>query len=292
MSDDTSKIGEVSGRLINGGKNARANGFRLSDIAKLIAHRHGGPCRDPVWSRTYFLAALPHVISSRARWREAVRAWVEQWTPTLLIADFDWAEGQIERCLDTKRPHPRTDKLAKLLAVRVDEVGAAKLVSIPAASRTKQVRQAEAKAKRAERDRKRWAASHPNHTPHAQSKARTKPWEACGMKRSAWYAAGQPRPESTVEQVSVCAVPVLSEAVSEQAVNDVLDGNSPHITGGGPGRKFTLHPFLPETRESTSQQSNPTVNASGSDECQLRMIVQGVKDAASVGHNAGNVASR
>ncbi|TXN27402.1 hypothetical protein [Methylobacterium sp. WL19] len=117
--------------------------------------------------------------------------WAQRWTPELVRekgrAWFDEQEAKILVALDCRKrpPLPSADEVADALNITAGEVETYQMKTIGAVDRRKGVRVAEAKVKHAERQRDDRAAS--GATPRAESMAKTKPWEAHGMKRATYY---------------------------------------------------------------------------------------------------------
>ncbi|MER2193331.1 hypothetical protein ABS771_08460 [Methylobacterium brachiatum] len=149
----------------------KVNNFRLHDIVALIDGRHVGWCDDPEWLRRYFYAALPHLIVSRVRWLDAVRDWVGDHLPLLIVQKgLSWVEDEARACHAKPFKCPTTDALSKLLMVQPDEWAEYEMCTIPAASRPRKVRDAEARNRRNEA-KKAKRAELESYTPRERSKA-------------------------------------------------------------------------------------------------------------------------
>lgn len=167
----------------------KVNNFRLHDIAALINGRHSGWCDDPEWLVRYFYAALPQLVVSKARWLDAVRGWISLNLPLLEpLRGMEWIENEARACHAKAHKCPRTDKLARLLAVQENEWFDFGLCTIPAASRPEPVRDAADRKRRrqTEQDRR---AKDPTHTPRSESKAakaRANGTTAAALRAKAW----------------------------------------------------------------------------------------------------------
>lgn len=184
-------------RRIIGTPDQKSNGFRLSDIRKVIHGRNnGGPCEDRKWSKIYFRAALPHIIADHGRivaakgsYVDAVSAWIDEFVPYLLWYEkAGWLEEQVGACL-AKPPRercPRIDRTSRIMRIKDDEPVAFDLCSLPAMSRPKKVRKVQRAAEavaRSQRNR----AKKPGYKPRSESLEQTQPWKAEGISRTEWY---------------------------------------------------------------------------------------------------------
>jgi hypothetical protein len=255
-------------RRINGPAGQRSNFFRLSDIAKVIRGRHGGPCDDLRRMKLYFRAALPHVLASKERiiaaggnWLAAVHAWVAEWVPTLpTIMGPGWIERQARACYAKPRRCPRIDRTSNLMEIEDHEPVAFSLRSLPAVSRPKKVREAERAVKSAARSRKHRAKVE-GYKPRSESLAQTKPWAAEGISRSEWYARRKREQEAIL--------PAVLDGF-ERTDNDAPDGFERNMIGGPSGRFRTQHLDIPGTpsaallEETRNEADGPVPGGAGS----------------------------
>lgn len=165
--------------------------IRLSELTRLFQCRHRGNLPADDYGKTSARIAVHHI----ARLRDAARRmdrWLEFWTPWLDLASR-------ERLINEATEHPmrwKADKIAWKLRVTPAERKSLNLKTIGAQGETAAQRKASARARRIARERKRRAGGGATtRTAYlAASISQAKPWIACKMSRTAWYAAGKPNP--------------------------------------------------------------------------------------------------
>lgn len=165
-------------------------GLRLDAIRKLIQGRHGRPV-DTDDGELYLLAALPHLVAlAEARGRSVdARFWCEELAPRVAAErDPTWF-AQLEREFTICRRQLTADGIADLLRVTAEEVKRYKLRTFGAIDRRKAQRKAERKAANRAYQKQKRAIN--GAIPREQSRAKTKPWAACGMSRAKWYRSGR-----------------------------------------------------------------------------------------------------
>ncbi|WP_163006018.1 hypothetical protein [Methylobacterium brachiatum] len=201
----------------------KVNNFRLHDIVALIDGRHVGWCDDPEWLRRYFYTALPHLIVSRVRWLDAVRNWVGDHLPLLIVQKgLEWVEDEARACHAKPFKCPTTDALSKLLMVQPGEWVEHGMCTIPAASRPRKVRDADDRERRrkAEFDRR---AEDPNHTPRGESKeahAKAQGTTASALRAKAWREARKAEEASKLSQVAPAADQTERVSCPSQSLSD------------------------------------------------------------------------
>ena len=168
--------------------------IRVSQINRLIEHRHGPQLPDTDDAETYIRVALDHLAKLRDP-SPRVRDWLTHYAPWLALQSR-------ERLISDAIEHPLrygADKLGWKLRVTKAERTALNLTTIGAIDQTKAERRADARQAKRIRDRARRQAAlrdqgaTPRHQYEAQSAAHTKPWIAAGMSRATWYRARKPR---------------------------------------------------------------------------------------------------
>jgi hypothetical protein len=187
-------------------------GLRLDAIRKLIQARHGGPV-DTDDGEPYLLAALPHLVAlAEARGRSVdAQFWCEELAPRVAAErDSTWF-GQLECEFTICRRRLTADGIADLLRVTTEEVRRYKLQTFGAIDRRKAQRKAERKAANRAYQKQKRAIN--GAIPREQSRARTKPWAACGISRAKWYRSGR-------------------ETISSAAVNTQLTGRPDSASEG------------------------------------------------------------
>lgn len=251
------------------------NTQRLAEVEILIAYRakmtaeHGQVFETT--AEDYLAAILPELLLEgnlprRPAHRANAITWATEMLPELLdrrgLEWFDGLEGVFERA--GRRPKAlRADAVAKLLNVTWDERKACRLKTIGAVDMNQRQRRAERRKVHAERERAR--REREGATPRGKSLARTKPWEAEGIKRSAWYArkqAGRTISCATSDQVdrtNSCASDEASRTISCAVIckhrqstdssTSASDGyslrRSDEHVGRPPGEGNALQPFGP-----------------------------------------------
>lgn len=128
-----------------------------------------------------------------AKLRDAPRRvsrFLDRWAPWLTLAEH-------ERLLSDAIDHPlryRADKLAWKLRVTAVERDSLGIRTIGAYDQSAEERAAAAKERRRLRaqERRRAKGAKPRAEYEANSTSRSKPWDAAGMSRAAWYRANKP----------------------------------------------------------------------------------------------------
>ena len=160
---------------------------RVEELQRLAHDRHGDTLPDNDEGRDFVFAIAAHLIEPKR-----IRRWLDEAAPWFDEDDADELVVRITR----KRYRFRAAKLGQLLAVTWAEQTHLELDTITAIDTPPQVIAA-ARAQRRARQRERGRAwqerqrrkqgRKPRTQYEAESKSRTKPWEAEGMSRATWY---------------------------------------------------------------------------------------------------------
>jgi hypothetical protein len=175
-----------------GGGGAHGNRFVVSDFGKLLRWRRGLGLLDDAMR----LAVLDIVIPRHAQSKttvpldKALAQWVTANMPEIVETyGAEWVEARrVEMMSREHDSFPTMDEIAGVLRITQDEVDGACLCSLVAFGNSKADREQNTRSQ----DRARSSAYRIKNgaTPHSQSKARTKPWEAAGMSERTYYRKG------------------------------------------------------------------------------------------------------
>ena len=172
--------------------------LRLGDIRRIIVGTFGGPC-DSDDSELFFDQALPHLVARHVAYGKLEEAIPEMlsdwaWKHTRRVAtehSREWFREQADRILtlfdnDDGFPSiPDGDDVSRALGVRQTWVEEFRLQTLAAVERPRRVREAETRARKADRERQRRLEN--GATPHAESREALAPWKVHGISRSTCY---------------------------------------------------------------------------------------------------------
>lgn len=162
--------------------------LRLSELGRIIEHRYGaGGVDTDGEGENYFAVALSCLIAVG----EDPMSWAARFTPKWFLGEGgeESISGLIEAF--TKRPQGiSADDAGWRLRLSYADRTILGIRTIGAFDKNKRARTLESKKRRAARARARRAAN--GALPRTECAARRKPWLACGLSRTRWYALGKP----------------------------------------------------------------------------------------------------
>jgi hypothetical protein len=163
--------------------------LRIAELERIFRHRYDGRFPDTPDGRLALAVMAAHYAqrsdaASVAGWIRSRTRWAG-----LDVADAIAAEARVNPCDWT------ADALGWTIKLTAQERAELKIRTIGAIGSTSKMRA----AARAEKERarktkeRRDAGAIPRAEYEAKSLVKTRPWEAMGLSRSAWYRAGKPR---------------------------------------------------------------------------------------------------
>ncbi|MGU3577075.1 hypothetical protein ACLBWZ_16290 [Brucellaceae bacterium C25G] len=174
--------------------------LRLREIEKLIRHRHGAMIPDPedTDDRCICLDYIRAAALSNAP--EDIKSWSKKWAPWATAVEVE--SFVIEA--NNRRKMMKSDGVARLLKVTLEERNLIKLNTIGACDVPRHERKKLAKEHKREKDRERQAKLREargckDRKSHAATTISTqKPWEAEGVSRATWYRKRRETEQSRV----------------------------------------------------------------------------------------------
>jgi hypothetical protein len=171
---------------------------RLRELERVFQSRYGRHLPDDDAGRDDLAIAAHHVAHLGGDVADHIVAWARMWAPWMAPEEA----GELAERVMAKPIRWKADTLAWRLGLTdrertelgVTTIGA---IDVNQAARAERRKEKKREANRARYARNRQKAGKPAITRtayEATSAARTKPWNACNMSRSAWYAAGKPDP--------------------------------------------------------------------------------------------------
>lgn len=205
---------------------------------RLIRYRHRvGHC-DTSEGELYLEVVLPQLLVIQDSGGQiSPRAWAERYTPHVFV---DEPAGWFEALVADHRRNPRTfsdEERGARLHVRDEEWLNARAVNFAPIDSTKAERKERQRRAKADKELQKRAAN--GARPHAQSAARTKPWETEGVSRRTWYDRRRKEKDSCTNSC---------RPTGTVAVHDSVQGVAPAVLRGAAR-------FADSSKKKASQQA-------------------------------------